>query len=139
MNKSRISRRSFLRSTMIGSGAVIAYTVAGNTLSAASSSTKINYTTKKAKGGCYKCETEISRMLKDRTMQKKLNSLFPENSKVYFYVRRHSKQVFPKGTHIAVGNCARALKDSADLFIPGCGRLITSDSIFRAIVKKFKN
>lgn len=135
MKRSQISRRSFLRSTIIGSGAVLVYTVTGNTLSAASSGSI--YTTKKAKGGCSKCETEIARMLKDKSRQQKLESLFPANSKVYFYVRRHSVQEFPEGIHIAVGNCARSLKNSADLFISGCGKQITSNSIFSAMVKKF--
>ena len=136
MNNNQISRRSFLRSAAMGTGAVLIYSIAGNTLFAKSAD-NVSFSTDKAKGGCSKCEDEIAAMLKDKAKVAKLESLFPPKSKICFYVRRHKKRKFPEGIHIAVGNCAHALKEDADLFIPGCGKTITSDSIFSSIVKRF--
>ena len=133
-----ISRRNFIRTAVIGTGVALTYSMTGGTLFAKSSKKRIYFYTKKAKGGCSKCEKEIAAMLKDKTKLKKLESLFPAKTKVYFYVRKQKKRKFPKGINIAVGSCARALKDDADLFIPGCGKAINKDAIFKAIVAKFE-
>ena len=136
MDNNQISRRRFLRSAAIGTGAVLVYSITGGTLFAKSANS-VSFSTNKAKGGCSKCEKEIAAMLKDKKKRAKLESLFPAKSNIYFYVRQQKKHKFPKGTHIAVGNCTRALKEDADLFIPECGKTINSDLIFNRIVEKF--
>lgn len=133
-----ISRRNFIRTAMIGTGVALTYSMTGNTLFAKSSRKRIYFYTKKARGGCSQCEKVIATMLKDKAKLEKLESLFPEKTKVYFYVRQQKKRKFPKGVNIAVGNCAKALKSDADLFIPGCGKAINKDAIFKAIVTKFE-
>ena len=136
MQNNSISRRKFLRSAMMGTGGVLIYAITGNTLFAKVASNKY-FSTIKGKSGCSHCEHEIAAMLKDKKKLAKLESLFPSNTKIYFYVRRHKKIKNNKGIHIAVGNCSHSIKKDADLLILGCGKRITRNSIFNAILKKF--
>jgi hypothetical protein len=46
--------------------------------------------------------------------------------------------VIPENTTaIVVGNCAGSLKNKGKVFIPGCGRKINKDVIYKKIIKEF--
>ncbi len=131
-----ISRRSFMRKVIIGLGVVLTLSIVVSPLFAKSSK-KVDFDIDKGKGGCSTCENEIKKMLKDKKMLAKLEAMFPEKTKVFFYVRNQKKHKLPEGINIAVGSCAKALKNDADLYISGCRKSINKDSIFKAMVKKF--
>jgi hypothetical protein len=99
----------------------------------------VTFSIKKGAGGCAHCETSIAEMLKDPKMKAELTKLFPENSSVIFYIRKHKENtVIPENAiAIVVGNCAGSLKAKGKVFISGCGRKINKDVIYTKIIAEF--
>jgi len=136
--ENQISRRNFLKTTCLGAGVVLAYSITGSTLMA-SSAEKVSFSVDKAKGGCDKCEKAIADILKDKTKKMELEKIFAGKGKVTFYVRHQRRRKLPSGVNIAVGHCAKNLKRQTSCFIDGCKKEIKSDALFNDIIKKFKS
>ncbi len=138
--KKNISRRTFIKTGMLGAGICLAGPLCSK-LCAVPKSTKNVYfrSVKKGRSGCSKCEKAISAMLKDKDMKKQLEELFPDKAKVYFYVRKHKSSIKVKENSIAVGSCAgKTLKDKAKVCVKGCEKQIKPQYVFDSIIEQLQ-
>ncbi len=131
---SELSRRKFIKTGILGAGTILTLTVLGDTVSAVG--TGVKFSTKKGKRGCRQCENAVSKMLKDKKMKAELEKLFPENSRVVFYVKSQRSNTKVAKHAIVVGGCAIALKDKADVFVNGCHKQINPRYIYKTIMDK---
>ena len=135
--KEPISRRDFIKTTTIGSGLLLAWTIIPGTALAAHSR-KVRFTVKKGTRGCSQCGRMVKKMLADRAKRAKLEALFPANSTVVFYVRRPRSRTKIAENAIAVGGCTRSAKSKSDVYVKGCRRQIKPDHIYNTIIKNLK-
>lgn len=130
---SKLSRRDFIKSGLIGAGTVLTWTVLTNE---AHAGTGVRFSVKQGKKGCQRCPTSVKKMLKDKAKRAELEKLFPDKSKVVFYVRRHKSSTKVAENAIAVGACARSLKGKSKTWVPGCTRQINPDYVYKTLIEK---
>jgi hypothetical protein len=130
-----LSRRKFIKAGILGAGTVLTWTIFTDDVLAGGGS-RVRFSTKKAKGGCTRCEKAIAEMLKDKDKRAEIENLFPAKSKVVFYVRRQKYRTRVAENAIAVGHCARALRSKADVFVNGCTKQINSNFVYKTIIAK---
>ncbi len=136
--KELISRRDFVRTTTLGSGILLAWSIMPGTALAANTNGKVRFTVKKGTRGCSQCGRMVKKMLADREKLAKLETLFPANSTVVFYVRRPRSRTKVAENAIAVGGCTRSAKSKSDVYVKGCRRQIKPDLIYNTIIKTLK-
>lgn len=130
---SELSRRSFIKTGLVGAGTILTWTVLTNE---AQAGTGVKFYTKKGKKGCKQCERAIAAMLKDKKKRAELSKLFPNNAKVYFYVRKQKSSTKVPENSIVVGGCAKALAPKAKVEVKGCHKQIKPDYVYKTIVDK---
>jgi hypothetical protein len=129
-------RRTFLKLTVLGAGACLF----GTPLVLSKDVPQVGFSIDDSPSkGCAFCKQQIEAMLQDKAMQTEIASHFPEGAKVNFYCKVQPANKMLGEHAIAVGNCCRALKNKADVFVSGCGaKILTVPYIYKSIVQQCK-
>ena len=136
----KLCRRTFLKTSLLSAGTILAYSLPINALFAkakAKVKKKLKFSINKSKGGCNRCENAINGILKNKLKKDKLEEMFANTENVTFFVRRQKRRKLPKGIKISVGSCARSLRSKSDLYIKGCTKEITTKFVYDKINEKF--